>query len=58
MLYIGVDRIKMYLFRIGSGTTKNLLKTIAKYFIIDQQIARHFIHFSECPYHPTSLQLE
>ena len=25
------------------------------YFKIDQHIARHFVHFSECLYHPPSL---
>ena len=30
--------------------------TLSKtYFIIDQQIARHFVHYSECIYHPPSL---
>ena len=23
-----------------------------RYFIIDHQIARHFLHYSECSYHP------
>ena len=31
--------------------TEQVLKT-KRYFLIDQQIARHFVHYSECLYHP------
>ena len=29
-----------------------------KYFIIDPQFARHFVHYSECLYHPPSPSMQ
>ena len=31
-----------------------ILSSAKRYFIIDQQIARHFVLYSECLYHPLS----
>ena len=30
----------------------NILCNVKRYFIIDQQIARHFVHYIEYPYDP------
>ena len=34
---------------------KQVLGKYKRYFRIDQQISRHFMHYGECPYHPPYL---
>ena len=36
----------------GDDTDIIFSKYIKRCFIIDQQIARHYVHYNECLYHP------
>ena len=69
--FFGINKNLLIIFNVAQGSVciisgypwiqRNCLKILnlmiqdKRYFIIDQQIASHFVHYSECLYYPLPL---